>query len=75
MTQRMFEVGDVVTVGSSNTVMVVLELMDECLAWVCVLENCQAVDLVETADLRFISKGGQIRCKRLQRKIYRFPSA
>jgi 3-phosphoglycerate kinase len=64
--------GGAAPVGT-KTLMVVLELMDDTLAWVCGLENSQNVELFETENLKFISKGGGARCKRLQPKVHRFP--
>ena len=73
MTQRNFEVGDVVVQAGTNASKVVVELLDDSLVWVCALEDCKVVDLIETANLIFISKGGHACCKRLRPKAHRFP--
>jgi hypothetical protein len=73
MTPKKFEVGDVVATAGTTNLMIVVELMDEQLAWVCAASDCKAVDLIEIQELRFISKGGHSRCRRLQPKAHRFP--
>ena len=75
MTQKTSEVGDVVAPTGTQTLMVVLELMDDSFAWVCGLEDSQNVELIEIANLTFISKGGRARCRRLQPKVKSLPSS
>ena len=71
MTQKNFEVGDVVVINGTRNRVVIVELMDDLFVWGCPVEKCDSVVLLEKHSLVFVSDNGRDCCARLAAKTRR----
>ena len=68
MTQKNFDVGDVVVIDGTRNRMVIVELMDNLFVWGCPVDKCDTVVLLEKHSLVFVSDNGRECCARLAAK-------